>query len=697
MSFIPTYEPLSWPCALPNCTAPPSIYKSGSIEEVCLVFVDTDSPDRWPVRGNRSPPHASAFSSVTTQASSSSSSTEAVSMLPLKQLRTALLGDRHGAKVHRAFSDVNPPWSHESMAHLAEASQMSASSLASPEKAVPRLPAKKRKFDWGSGSADGDRTNAKISLPCALPSRYLGGVNGDTQGTPVLQQPTSLIVDKPTQQLASGSGGGGGEARKSTGPFADTNAAPFYYPTSHIPPKQEPSPVKQRKLSYPDLSFTSDPSNLFSRSPSISPSRAPAPPPPPSSSSVLSAFSMRGDYPGQPSSTSTSKWDIHLKKVLLCGIPCGDLLHLTCFELRAWLQSSLSAVNDYWIRLWHKRASRCAVDASHRPQLRAAAREAACVTSGRERWRERESGSGTRFFFFKLRARAFDAREARHLGVRDWRRRRWRWRLNAVHLTSTCPLAPLSSRRSSLVVDVNSSSISGSNTSSYQARSSLPTRGDSFRPKGNFSSPPPPPPPPPPLNRYPSHHSEAGRRYSVFGAPSGLSLAARGDFEHAVAEPASGSTAYVARRHSSVLSTARYASSSVSDSSFRPPHEKRAYNQPQFPVKRVPIESSPLFESGGLAESRPLSAPDDKIPNFSAPHHRSSPVKAEPPAPNPSPRSPTRHSQPPSLMDHSVEIGGGLWQPTFVCCDFLALSYVSAALPVVQLSLLFRIDEHKSK
>uniref|UniRef100_A0A5K3FKQ1 WH2 domain-containing protein n=1 Tax=Mesocestoides corti TaxID=53468 RepID=A0A5K3FKQ1_MESCO len=450
---------------------------------------DTDSPDRWPVRGNRSPPHASAFSSVTTQASSSSSSTEAVSMLPLKQLRTALLGDRHGAKVHRAFSDVNPPWSHESMAHLAEASQMSASSLASPEKAVPRLPAKKRKFDWGSGSADGDRTNAKISLPCALPSRYLGGVNGDTQGTPVLQQPTSLIVDKPTQQLASGSGGGGGEARKSTGPFADTNAAPFYYPTSHIPPKQEPSPVKQRKLSYPDLSFTSDPSNLFSRSPSISPSRAPAPPPPPSSSSVLSAFSMRGD---------------------------------------------------------------------------------------------------------------------------------------------------LSSRRSSLVVDVNSSSISGSNTSSYQARSSLPTRGDSFRPKGNFSSPPPPPPPPPPLNRYPSHHSEAGRRYSVFGAPSGLSLAARGDFEHAVAEPASGSTAYVARRHSSVLSTARYASSSVSDSSFRPPHEKRAYNQPQFPVKRVPIESSPLFESGGLAESRPLSAPDDKIPNFSAPHHRSSPVKAEPPAPNPS-------------------------------------------------------------
>lgn len=196
-------------------------------------------------------PASCASSTVATQtiaSSSSSSAADTVSMLPLRQLRTALLSERlvGGVKTQRAFSDVNPPWSQ--LDFIAQAADLvhlaSASVVASPEKTTPRLPAKKRKFDWG------DRSNGDASPVVPPPP---------APQLPSLQpqsQPTSLIVDKPAQL--------GTECTRSSSvsSFAEscatTAASLFHCPATQHGASRLETPVKQRKLSYPDLSFTSD-------------------------------------------------------------------------------------------------------------------------------------------------------------------------------------------------------------------------------------------------------------------------------------------------------------------------------------------------------------------------------------------------------------------------------------------------------
>ncbi|KAM3188228.1 hypothetical protein ACTXT7_000726 [Hymenolepis weldensis] len=118
-----------------------------------------------------------------------------------------------------------------------------------------------------------------------------------------------------------------------------------------------------------------------------------------------------------------------------------------------------------------------------------------------------------------------------------------------VFFTSAPP-----ARRSSLVVDVNNNAASSStpystipsssnNGGSSRIRSppSSSGGGGAVRWKSEFPSPPALPP-----QRYhPTHHSETGRRFSVFGAPPSLS--------NALAAQQAAAAAAALRRHSSVV------------------------------------------------------------------------------------------------------------------------------------------------
>ena len=212
------------------------------------------------------PPIASTVATQTSTSSSTSSTCSAsdnINILPLRQLRTALLSERFagggggGVKTQRAFSDVNPPWSQpDFLAHAADLVHLaSASMVASPEKAALRLPAKKRKFDWGERS----HGNSPVASAQAPPP------------------PASLIVDKPAHHPGGGGEGGGDVTRRSSIlSFAEPSASLLHYPTA----QRDLTAVKQRKLSYPDLSFSSDSVSTF----------ASLRPPPP-----VPAFSGRAD------------------------------------------------------------------------------------------------------------------------------------------------------------------------------------------------------------------------------------------------------------------------------------------------------------------------------------------------------------------------------------------------------------------
>ncbi|KAL5964424.1 hypothetical protein TSMEX_007844, partial [Taenia solium] len=245
---------------------------------------NAENPETWQLRAANSPartPVSCASSTVATQtivsSTSSSSTADTANMLPLRQLRTALLSERlvGGVKTQRAFSDVNPPWSQ--LDFIAQAADLvhlaSASVVASPEKTTPRLPAKKRKFDWG------DRSNGDASPVVPPPI---------VPQLPSLQpqpQSASLIVDKPAQL--------GVESTRSSSvsSFAEscatTAASLFHCSVIQRGASKLETPVKQRKLSYPDLSFTSDTAGGLA---SLRP--------PPS----IPAFSTRVDVPPRRSS-----------------------------------------------------------------------------------------------------------------------------------------------------------------------------------------------------------------------------------------------------------------------------------------------------------------------------------------------------------------------------------------------------------
>lgn len=155
--------------------------------------------------------------------------------MPHRQLRTALLSERlvGGVKTQRAFSDVNPPFLRpEFLAQAAELVGLEvASVVTSPEKTAPRLPAKKRKIDWG------EKSNGETHQPTPVPT---------TTSSSSQQLPASLIVDKPAQLEPT--------RRSSVCAIADpsgltgSSTSGFSYPRG--------VPVKQRKLSYPDLTFS---------------------------------------------------------------------------------------------------------------------------------------------------------------------------------------------------------------------------------------------------------------------------------------------------------------------------------------------------------------------------------------------------------------------------------------------------------
>ncbi|KAL5110342.1 hypothetical protein TcWFU_005065 [Taenia crassiceps] len=245
---------------------------------------NSENPDTWQVRAASSPtrkPVSCASSTVATQtiasSSSSSSTADTVNMLPLRQLRTALLSERlvGGVKSQRAFSDVNPPWSQlDFIAQAADLAHLtSASVVASPEKTMPRLPAKKRKFDWG------DRSNGDAS-PVAPPP--------PAPQLPSLQpqaQSASLIVDKPAQLGVENTRSSSVSSFSES--CATTAASSFHCSPTQRGASRLETPVKQRKLSYPDLSFTSDTAG------GLGPLR-----PPPS----IPAFSARVDAPPRRSS-----------------------------------------------------------------------------------------------------------------------------------------------------------------------------------------------------------------------------------------------------------------------------------------------------------------------------------------------------------------------------------------------------------
>lgn len=154
--------------------------------------------------------------------------------MPHRQLRTALLSERLGGgiKTQRALSDVNPPFLQpEFLAQAAELVGLEATSVVtSPEKTAPRLPAKKRKFDWGEKS-NGDMSQSSTST---------------TSSSSQQQLPSSLIVDKPAQLEPT--------RRSSVCTMADPSG--LTGSSGSMFPCPMGVPVKQRKLSYPDLSFS---------------------------------------------------------------------------------------------------------------------------------------------------------------------------------------------------------------------------------------------------------------------------------------------------------------------------------------------------------------------------------------------------------------------------------------------------------
>ncbi|KAH9283861.1 hypothetical protein ECG_03747 [Echinococcus granulosus] len=245
---------------------------------------NSESPATWQVEAANSPtrtPVSCTSSTVATQTITSSffssMTSDTVNTLPLRQLRTALLSERlvSGGKTQRAFSDVNPPWPQlDFVARSADlAGLISESVVASPEKTTPRLPAKKRKFDWGERS-NGD--SSPVAPPPPAPQ---------LPPLPSQSQPASLIVDKPAQLSVEST------RCSSVSSFADssaTTAASLFHcsATQRGVPRLE-TQVKQRKLSYPGLSFTSDTAGGLASL---------CPPPP------IPAFSARVDVPARRSS-----------------------------------------------------------------------------------------------------------------------------------------------------------------------------------------------------------------------------------------------------------------------------------------------------------------------------------------------------------------------------------------------------------
>ncbi|VDL59130.1 unnamed protein product [Hymenolepis diminuta] len=244
------------------------------------VCVDTEAADTWQGRPALSPSRP-VVSSTQTSSTSSTNVVDSIGM-PHRQLRTALLSERLGGgiKTQRALSDVNPPFLQpEFLAQAAELVGLEATSVVtSPEKTAPRLPAKKRKFDWGEKS-NGDMSQLSSSSQQQLPS--------------------SLIVDKPAQLEPT--------RRSSVCTMADpsgltgSSGSMFPYPMG--------VPVKQRKLSYPNLSF-SNPADAFSSlrpPPNVSAysarndgggsSRIRSPP---SSSGGGGAVRWKGEFPSPP-------------------------------------------------------------------------------------------------------------------------------------------------------------------------------------------------------------------------------------------------------------------------------------------------------------------------------------------------------------------------------------------------------------
>ena len=103
--------------------------------------------------------------------------------------------------------------------------------------------------------------------------------------------------------------------------------------------------------------------------------------------------------------------------------------------------------------------------------------------------------------------------------------------VSSVAVASTAPVVNLGNRNNNAATTQMRSSQSGS------------------RWKDEFPSPPPPPPIPAQLQRYPSHHSEAGRRYSVMGAPPNLTAALAAQQQQQNHQQ----QATTERRHSSVV------------------------------------------------------------------------------------------------------------------------------------------------
>nr|CDS25951.1 conserved hypothetical protein [Hymenolepis microstoma] len=217
---------------------------------------NAETADAWQGHPTLSPPK-SVVSSTQTSLTSSTNVVDSVGM-PHRQLRTALLSERlgGGTKTQRAFSDVNSPFLQpEFLTQAAEFIGIETTSVVtSPEKAAPRLPAKKRKFDWGEKS-NGDMSQSNIPTTSSSQQQLLA----------------SLIVDKPAQ-LEPTRRSSVCTITESSG-LTGSSGSMFSYPIG--------VPAKQRKLSYPDLSF-SNAADTFS---SLRP--------PPN----VSAYSARNDAP----------------------------------------------------------------------------------------------------------------------------------------------------------------------------------------------------------------------------------------------------------------------------------------------------------------------------------------------------------------------------------------------------------------
>ncbi|VDO00989.1 unnamed protein product [Rodentolepis nana] len=211
------------------------------------VCVDTEDADTWQGHPTLSPPR-SVVSSAHTSSTLSTNVVDSIGM-PHRQLRTALLSERlgGGTRTQRAFSDVNSPFLQPEF--LAQAAELigleSTSVVTSPEKTAPRLPAKKRKFDWGERS-NGDISQSSVPTTSSSQQQLLA----------------SLIVDKPAQ-LEPTRRSSVCTITESSG-LTGSSGSMFSYPIG--------VPAKQRKLSYPDLSFSNaaDAFSSFRPSPNAS-------------------------------------------------------------------------------------------------------------------------------------------------------------------------------------------------------------------------------------------------------------------------------------------------------------------------------------------------------------------------------------------------------------------------------------------